>query len=137
MRVLKAGVAYFLLVFACGFLFGMVRVPWLVPRYGVRIAELLETPFMLLAIVLAARFVARRFALPPHAHIRLAVGALAFVLMMATEVSAAVLLRGQTVVEYVAARDPVSGSAYFALLGVFALMPWLLVQLPRAGRQAR
>jgi len=137
MRVLKAGVAYFLLVFACGFLFGLVRVPWLVPRYGVRIAELLEMPFMLLAIVLAARFVARRFALPPHARIRLAVGALAFVLLTATELSAAILLQGLSPVQYVAARDPVSGSVYFVLLGVFSLMPWLLARLPRAHRQSR
>lgn len=74
---LRAGAAYFGWVFGVGFVLGSLRVPLLVPRLGERWAELLEMPLMALAIVLAARWVVRRFALVPHAGLRLAVGGLA------------------------------------------------------------
>jgi hypothetical protein len=32
------------------------------------------------------------------------------------------------VVEVLLNKDPVSGTVYYALLGVFALMPWLLAR---------
>lgn len=41
MRILKAGALYFALVFGTGLVLGMIRVPFLVPRLGVRIAELI------------------------------------------------------------------------------------------------
>lgn len=37
---IKAGLAYFALVFGTGFVLGAVRVTLLVPRFGERIAEL-------------------------------------------------------------------------------------------------
>ena len=66
MRVLKSAATYFALVFGAGFVFGAVRVTWLVPRLGERAAELAEMPLMFVVIVFAARFVVRRFALPPN-----------------------------------------------------------------------
>ena len=45
-RTIKAGIAYFALVFGAGFVLGMIRVPFLVPRLGERVAELVEMPFM-------------------------------------------------------------------------------------------
>lgn len=53
-RILKSGFAYFALAFGAGFLLGAIRVPFLVPRLGVRSAELIEIPFMMVVIVLAA-----------------------------------------------------------------------------------
>lgn len=44
MQIFKSGVAYFGLVFGAGFLLGCIRVPFLVPRLGARVAELLEMP---------------------------------------------------------------------------------------------
>src|SRR5690349_13956966 len=64
MRVLKAGVVYFLLVFAAGFVFGSARQFWAVPRFGVRISELCEMPLMLLVVILAARWTIRRLDVP-------------------------------------------------------------------------
>lgn len=43
MRVLKAAATYFGWVFGAGFLLGTIRVLWVVPRFGTRTAELLET----------------------------------------------------------------------------------------------
>ena len=60
MRNFKPAVLYFALVLGTGFALGTIRVPFLVPRPGERYAELLEMPFMFVAIVLAARYVVRR-----------------------------------------------------------------------------
>ncbi len=64
MRSIKGGFAYFGLVFGAGFILGAVRVPYLVPRLGERLAELVEMPFMFVVIVIAAINVTRRFSVP-------------------------------------------------------------------------
>jgi hypothetical protein len=125
-RIVTAGAAYFATVFGAGFVLGTLRVLLVVPRLGERVAELLEMPLMLLVICGAAGWIVRRFALPPVPRVRLAVGVLALVLLLAVEFAVVLALRGLTWREYVATRDPVSGTAYIALLGVFALMPWLV-----------
>lgn len=58
--ILKAAVVYFALVFGAGFVLGPIRILFLVPRFGVRLAELMEFPVMLVVIVLAARWLVRR-----------------------------------------------------------------------------
>lgn len=83
--VLRAGAAYFALVFGAGFLLGAIRVPFLAPRLGERVAELLEMPIMLAVIVLASRHIVRRFALASHALASLAVGLFALALLLAAE----------------------------------------------------
>ncbi|MFC3147444.1 hypothetical protein [Piscinibacterium candidicorallinum] len=132
-KALLAALGYFALVFGTGFALGAIRVPLLVPRLGVRIAELIEMPVMAVVIVLAARFIARRFGLPTTAAVRLAVGGAALALMVAAELLLAVALQGQTISAYIASRDPVSGSAYLLMLGVFALIPWGLARLASTG----
>lgn len=132
-RTIKAGMAYFGLVFGAGFALGMIRVPLLVPRLGERLAELIEMPFMFVAIVLSARFISRRFSLPVNAPARLGAGFLALGLLVAAEVLLAVALRERTLGEYVASRDPISGIAYVAMLALFALMPLVLAQVTSAA----
>jgi hypothetical protein len=126
MRVVAAGVVYFLVVFGAGFVLGPIRVLWLVPRVGVRMAELLEMPIMLLVIVLAARWIARRFAVPSATATRFGMGLVALALLLTAEFMLVRWLQGMTVREYLAARDPVSGAVYLAMLSVFAAMPWLV-----------
>lgn len=81
-RILKSGFAYFALVFGAGFVLGAIRVPFLVPRLGVRTAELIEMPFMLVAVVLSARFVVRRFALQGSRQAPMAAGLLALAMLV-------------------------------------------------------
>ena len=126
MRVLKLAVLYFALVFGVGFALGPVRVLWAVPRFGERTAELMEAPIMLAAIILAARWIARRFRGPRPALPLLAVGILALVLLLATELTVVLWMRGLTFPEYVRSRDPVSGGIYVVLLLFFASMPAIL-----------
>jgi hypothetical protein len=130
MRTLRAGISYFALVFCAGFMLGAIRVPLLVPRLGERLAELLEMPVMFVVILVAARFVTTRFALPRTAAVRLTTGILALGLMLAAELLVAAILQGRSLSEYVASRDPVSGSVYLAMLGLFALMPMILARFP-------
>ena len=73
-ETLKAGVAYFALVFAAGFALGTVRTLWAVPRLGVRTAELAESPIMFGISILAARWVVRHVQVSPLRSRRLAMG---------------------------------------------------------------
>jgi hypothetical protein len=127
-RTIKAGITYFALVFGAGFVLGMIRVPFLVPRLGERVAELVEMPFMLVAILLAAQFIIRRFSLPANVLARLWAGFVALGLLVAAEVLLAVALQDRTLGEYVASRDPGSGSVYLAMLALFAVMPLVLAR---------
>ena len=126
--MIKAGALYFALVFGAGFVLGSIRVMWVVPRIGERTAELMETPIMLVVTILAARWVAGRLAVPPSPVMRLGVGCVALGLLLLAEFTLGLWLRGLTISEYFASRDPVSGAVYVAMLGVFALMPLLVAR---------
>jgi hypothetical protein len=125
-QVLKPGTIYFLLVFGAGFVLGTIRVLLIVPHVGDRAAELLEMPLMLLATVLAARWITRRFSEPRTSMSRLAIGGIALSLMLAAEIAVGIGLRGLTAAEVILNRDPVSGTAYYLSLLLFAAMPWLV-----------
>ena len=124
--MLKPGTIYFLLVFGAGFVLGTIRVLLIVPHVGDRAAELLEMPLMLLATVLAARWITRRFSEPRTSMSRLAIGGIALSLMLAAEIAVGIGLRGLTAAEVILNRDPVSGTAYYLSLLLFAAMPWLV-----------
>jgi hypothetical protein len=126
-RILKAAACYCGLVLGTGFVLGMIRVPLLVPRLGERTAELIEMPVMFVAILVAARFILRRFHLPTRS-VRLQVGFLALALSIAAELALTAALQEQSIRAYLAGRDPVSGSVYLGMLLLFALMPLLLVR---------
>lgn len=124
MRVTGAACLYFAIVFAIGFALGVPRVLWLAPALGERAAELIELPLMLATSALAARWIGARLRVPPRAGARLAMGALALALLLSVEFTVVLSLRGQTIAENLAGRDPVSGAAYGLSLLAFALWPW-------------
>ena len=125
-RIIQAGLAYFVLVFGAGFMLGVIRVPFLVPRLGERIAELIEMPFMFVIVLFSARFIVRRFALPATTSARLSVGLLALGLALVAEILLAVVIQKQSFGEYIASRDPVSGTVFLLMLVLFALMPFII-----------
>jgi hypothetical protein len=128
MRILKAGVLYFAIVFGAGFVFGSIRILWVVPRFGTRMAELTETPVMFVVIIVAARWIVRRLALPSTTSSRLGMGCVALGLMLIAEFTLVLWLRGLSISEYLVSRDPVSGTVYYVMLGVFAIMPLLVAR---------
>lgn len=125
MQVLKAGLFYFALVFGAGFVLGPIRILWAVPRFGMRMAELMEAPIMFVVTIFAARWIVRHLALPPTVSIRLGMGSIALGLMLVAEFAFVLRLRGLSISEYLATRDPVSGTVYSLMLAVFAIMPLL------------
>jgi hypothetical protein len=127
-QVVKAGAVYFALVFGAGFLLGTIRVLWLVPAVGTRTAELLESPIMLAVIILSARWVARYFSVPYTASSRLGMGGMALALILALDFTAVLWIRGLSFSQYIESFDPVAGTAYFVMLGVFAVMPLLVAR---------
>ena len=126
MHILKSGALYFVLVFGAGFVLGTIRVLWIVPSVGVRMAELMEAPLMLAVTIVAAGRVLRRPALRAARLGRLGIGLVALGLLLAAEFTLVLGLQGLTVAEYLASRDPVAGTVYVAMLAVFALMPLLV-----------
>lgn len=124
--VLRAALAYFAIVFGAGAVLGPIRVWWAVPRFGERMAELLEAPLMLVVIILAARWVIRRFQLPREAIARLAAGLLALGLGLLFELTLVLTVQRITLAQYFESRDPVAATVYYLLLLLFASMPLLM-----------
>ena len=120
---LKAGACYFMIVFPVAFVLGTVRVLWVVPKIGARAAELAEMPLLVAVVVLAARQVVRRLAIPRAATVRLAMGAVALILVLAVDFAVVLQLRGLTPRMYFETLDPVTGAAYYLALGIFAVTP--------------
>jgi type IV secretory pathway TrbD component len=128
MQILKAGLMYFALVFSAGFVLGTVRTLWVVPRVGTRLAELMEAPVMLVATIVAARWVVLCLTIPSLPSARLGMGGIGLSLLLVAEFGLVLWLRGISIREYLATRDPVSGAVYYLLLGMFAVMPLLVAR---------
>lgn len=128
MRPVRAGLVYFLLVFGAGFVFGVLRTVFVVPRVGAPTAELLETPLMLVAIWFAARWLTPRLA--PGAG--LAAGLLALGLTLLAEIAVGVFLRQMTIAEIALHRELVPAVAYYGSLLVFGFLPAILEHYRRA-----
>lgn len=132
MNILKPAFEYFLLVFAVGFVLGVIRTLWMVPGLGARTAELIEIPFMLAAVFIIARRLVQRHVQPALSR-WFAIGLLALAFMLATEFTLVLALRGLTIAEYFAARDPISGTAYGVSLLLFACAPFFISLRRQSG----
>jgi hypothetical protein len=128
MQILKAAMLYFAVVFGAGFVLGSFRMVWVAPRLGTRMAELLEAPVMLVITIVAARWIVRRLAVPCTPSRRLGTGCIALSLMLIAEFTLVLWLRGLSIREYLAGRDPIAGTVYYAMLGAFAVMPFLVAR---------
>jgi hypothetical protein len=133
-RAIKAGLLYFALVFAIGFVLGVIRTLLLVPHLGARHAELMEAPVMIAVSFVSARWIVRRMALPYIISRRLTMGAIGLVLLLAAEFGFVLWLRGISLQQYFATRDPVAGTVYYLALVVFALAP-AIVECTDAAEQ--
>ena len=127
-QILKAGILYFALVFGIGFVLGAIRTLWVVPRVGTWIAELMEMPIMLVVTIVVSRWVVLRLLVPFVPFARLGMGGIALCLLLVAEFGLVRWLRGLSIREYVTTRDPVSGTIYYVMLAVFAIMPLLVAR---------
>ncbi len=113
-------------MFGVGFVLGTIRTLWFVPRVGARAAELMEMPLMLVVTMVAARYTVVWLSVPMMWSARLGMGCIALVLMLIAEFGFVLWIRGLPIKEYFSTRDLVSGTAYYLLLIVFAIMPLLV-----------
>jgi hypothetical protein len=115
---------YFGMVFAAGFIFGVVRTLYVAPAIGDQAAELAEAPFMLVVIAFSAWFISRRNV---GARSTMGVvGALAAMLVLISDLLVGVGLRHMTVAQVFYGRELVSGVVYYGLVAVFAVLPYVL-----------
>jgi hypothetical protein len=126
--ILKASAAYFGLVFGTGFILGPIRILFVVPRLGERWAELMEMPLMLVVIVLGAKWVVRKFEVPPATGDRLEMGLFTLGLVLLIDFTLVLKLRGLSLTDYFRGLDPISDTAYYLMLGVLAVMPLLIMR---------
>jgi hypothetical protein len=122
-RTIFAAGAYFAIVFACGFVLGAVRLMAIAPRTGPTTAVLLELPLMLAASWLSCGWSIRAFEVPRGLGARLAMGAIAFGLLLAAEAALGVLGFGQTLGAWIAAFGAPPGLVGLAGQIAFALVP--------------
>jgi type IV secretory pathway TrbD component len=127
-QILEAALLYFAAVFGAGVVLGAIRMTWVVPRIGSRWAELMEMPIMLSVTIAGACWTTLHLAIPFALTQRLAMGGIALGLLLVAEFGLMLWLRGLSIRQYLATRDPVSGTVYYAMLGVFAIMPLLVVR---------
>lgn len=120
---IKVGILYFAIVFAAGFLLGTFRVFVLLPLIGELAAVALELPIILIISWLVCRRLISRFSVPATASQRLAMGALAFCLLMLAEVGLSVLVFDRSGAEYLAHLLTAPGLLGLAGQVAFALLP--------------
>ena len=106
---------------------------WLAPRLGERVAEIAETPFMIGASWLAARWVVGRLAAPVRDFERAIVGAVGLAILLGFEFGIVRAMRGLTLAEALGGRDPVAFAVYLAALVVFAVLPLVVRRSARAS----
>ena len=119
----RAGVAYFGIIFAAGFLLGILRVLILVPWSGELYAVLFELPVILILSWIVSRRLIARLSVPQKVVARLVMGGLAFCLLMLAEIGVSTLAFGQPLSDFSARYQ--SASAQLGLAGqvLFALFP--------------
>jgi hypothetical protein len=127
----KAGSAYFALVFGIGFILGTIRVLVVAPRLGDLVAVLIELPIILTAAWIICDRVSARFLVPDRWRSRFVMGGIAFALLMVAELGLSVLLFGNSIGEHLGAYRSSHGALGLTGQLIFALFP--LVQLSRGG----
>jgi len=136
LRTIAAGVVYFLLMFGVGWILGPIRELWAVPHLGRVVATLSEAVIMLIAMVVAARWVIRRFAVPQTTPATTGIGLVALGLLIPAEIAGVVFMRGLSLHGYFASFLTVPGVISLVMFLLFAAMPALitLVKFPWSVR---
>jgi hypothetical protein len=130
---IKAGIFYFILVFAAAFVLGAIRIRLLVPNLGEIAGLAIELPVILFWAWIVCGWLIRRLRVPAQTPVRIVMGALAFALLIAAETLVAVIGLKETVTQHFAAYSHPTMLIGLAAQVAFAAMPWLRLKfvLPR------
>ncbi|PPD25620.1 MAG: hypothetical protein CTY20_15585 [Hyphomicrobium sp.] len=123
MKPVAAGLIYFALVYAAGFVLGLAREVAVNPLFGKVLAVLIEAPLMIVAITAAAIWVVHRFTVPVDFVSRLIMGITAFVVLMLAEALFAKVFRGQSLDQWISSFATAEGIISVVLFLLFAAMP--------------
>ena len=126
MQILTSACLYFAIVFGVGFLLGPIRVVWLEPWLGTTFAVAIEAPFLLAAMIFAARRVPKWIGLNATLGSLAAIGVGALALQQIADFAVALGLRHMTMAEQFAYLATPAGLIYAAALVAFAAMPVLV-----------
>ena len=126
LTALRAGAVYFTIVFGLGFILGVIRTIILEPSTGKTIATLIEAPLMLTASFFVAKQLIQRFAVTSELAPRLAMGFVAFAMLLGAEAVLAGPLRGWTLTEWISHFTTTEGQLSLALFAIFAVIPALI-----------
>lgn len=127
-RGLRLGLAYFAIVFAAGFVLGVLRVLLIAPRVGETMGVLLELPVILTLAWLVSQRLTRK--LPDGFVERAVMGASALALLLLAEFGLAMLAPGARPMDLVQRWSSAPGA--LGLLGqfLFAFLP-VIGETPR------
>ena len=132
-RALIAASAYFLALFALGFILGTIRVIFVLPRIGEFAATAAEAPLMLVAAYFACRWAIRRWQVPPAITVRLAMVPWFLALLSAFEALLGATLFGRSVAEQWAALSTSAGLVGISAQVIAALLPLFVGKNKRVG----
>ena len=118
-----AGVTYFAVVFATGFVLGTLRVLVLVPNLGEFASVVLELPVILFVSWVTCRRIVLATHLEPAIGPRLIMGGTAFGLLMVAEIGVATLGFGRTIGEHFSHYATVPAQLGLAGQVIFASFP--------------
>lgn len=134
-KTLFAGFLYFTVVFAAGFVLGALRMLVLAPTLGASAAIVVEVPFILLISWLVCRAIVDRMEVPASVSHRVAMGAVAFAILMIAELALSMVLLGrsfsQHLLAYAAAANMLGLGAQIA----FALFPTVQLAMASGARR--
>ncbi len=129
MRTLFNGTAYVVVVFAAGFVLGVLRTLVLVPLLGELVAVLVELPVILTIAWLVCTRILWRWPLSPASAVGM--GAMAFLLLMGAEAGLSTLLADRSLVEHLGLYSQLPHQVGLAGQLAFALFPWIQARHPR------
>jgi hypothetical protein len=123
MAALKAGTAYFAVVYAIGFLLGTARVLLLATLVGETAAVLFETPLMLLVSWTSAWWSASAFSVPAKLSSRIVMGGFAFGLLILGELAVSTLIFDRSLAGTLSVYRSPAGLLGLLAQSIFALLP--------------
>jgi predicted MPP superfamily phosphohydrolase len=122
-RALIAATAYFLAVFALGFVLGTIRVIFIMPRFGELIATLAELPVMLMASYHICLWALNHWGVPPRGAIRWTMVPIFLVFLFTFEILFGLALFGRALSEQLAALATLAGALGLLAQVIAALLP--------------
>ena len=134
-RAAIAGATYFAIVFACGFVFGTVRVLVLAPLLGTMAAVLVELPLIVTVAWLTCQRLTDWFLVPRRIGPGLMMGGVAFIMLMTAEASLSVMVFQKSLATFAVALTSLPGALGLAGQVAFGVFPLILTR-PRAAKPA-